>query len=83
MRQWERKRPGEPMPVDEAGHPLLPFDVDPEAVEALDPPGTAEEDDLPPPFDGDRDPYRDAADDGPPPDGARADADGGARRGDQ
>jgi uncharacterized protein (TIRG00374 family) len=38
MRQWERKRPGEPLPVDNDGHPLLPFDVDPEMVEALDPP---------------------------------------------
>jgi putative heme transporter len=37
MRQWERKRPGEPLPVDDDGHPLLPFDVDPGAVEALDP----------------------------------------------
>ena len=37
MRQWERKRPGEPLPLDDEGHPLLPFDVDPEAVEALDP----------------------------------------------
>ena len=38
MRQWERKRPGEPLPIDDAGHTLLPFDVDPQAVEALDPP---------------------------------------------
>jgi uncharacterized protein (TIRG00374 family) len=43
MRQWERKRPGEPIPVDADGHPLIPFDLDPGALEALDPtppPGT-------------------------------------------
>jgi uncharacterized protein (TIRG00374 family) len=38
MRQWERTRPGEPIPVDNEGHPLLPFDVDPAMVEALDAP---------------------------------------------
>jgi putative heme transporter len=42
MRQWERKRPGEPLPVDDEGHPLLPFDVDPELVEALDAPDDEE-----------------------------------------
>ena len=36
MRQWERKRPGEPLPIDEKGHIVLPFDVDPELVAALD-----------------------------------------------
>jgi uncharacterized protein (TIRG00374 family) len=82
MRQWERKRPGEPIPVDAEGHPLLPFDVDPEAVEALDPPGTVE-DDLPPPFDGDPDRARRDAADGEAHEGERADADEGVRRGDQ
>jgi uncharacterized protein (TIRG00374 family) len=38
LRQWERTRPGEPVPVDGEGHPLLPFDVDPAMVEALDEP---------------------------------------------
>ena len=36
MRQWERKRPGEPLPINEQGHIVLPFDVDPELVAALD-----------------------------------------------
>ena len=36
MRQWERKRPGEPLPIDDKGHIVLPFDVDPELVAALD-----------------------------------------------
>ncbi len=43
MRQWERKRPGEPIPVDADGNPVLPFEVDPDLVDALDPtppPGT-------------------------------------------
>ena len=36
MRQWERKRPGEPLPIDDKGHIVLPFDVDPDLVAALD-----------------------------------------------
>jgi uncharacterized protein (TIRG00374 family) len=44
MRQWERKRPGEPLPVNDEGQIVLPFDVDPELVAALDalPDGTYE-----------------------------------------
>jgi len=36
LRQWERRRPGVPLPVDEEGNIVLPFDVMPEALEALD-----------------------------------------------
>jgi uncharacterized protein (TIRG00374 family) len=70
MRQWERKRPGEPLPVDDEGHPLLPFDVDPEAVEALDPPAARSSNGDP----------RRAVDDCSP---DAAEAEGGRRRGDK
>jgi hypothetical protein len=36
LRQWERRRPGVPVPLDEDGNVVLPFDVQPEALEALD-----------------------------------------------
>jgi uncharacterized protein (TIRG00374 family) len=36
LRQWERRRPGVPVPVDEDGNIVLPFDVMPGAVDAVD-----------------------------------------------
>jgi len=38
LRQWERRRPGVPVPLDEQGNVVLPFDVTPESLAALDPP---------------------------------------------
>ena len=43
MRQWERRRPGEPVPVDEHGNIVVPFEIDPGALEALDAPGTPDD----------------------------------------
>jgi hypothetical protein len=40
MRQWERRRPGEPIPLDESGNIVMPFEIDRGAIEALDAPGT-------------------------------------------
>ena len=36
LRQWERRRPGEPVPTDEDGRIVLPFDVTPGVLDALD-----------------------------------------------
>ena len=41
LRQWERRRPGVPIPVDEDGNIVLPFDVMPGALDALDAPDDA------------------------------------------
>lgn len=36
LRQWERRRPGVPIPVDEHGNIVLPFDVEEGALAAVD-----------------------------------------------
>ena len=36
LRQWERRRPGVPLPVDEEGNIVLPFDVMPGTLDAVD-----------------------------------------------
>ena len=36
LRQWERRRPGVPIPVDEEGNIVLPFDVMPGTLDAVD-----------------------------------------------
>jgi uncharacterized protein (TIRG00374 family) len=53
LRQWERRRPGVPIPVDEEGNIVLPFDVVPGTLDAVDGMVVVEseaEDEYPGPF---------------------------------